>query len=209
MKKIFLTVAVLSLLALAVTAQTPRPTGGTPAAGAAAGAAPTGGTGAEGKIAIINSSAFDAEIGELRVKLEALVGELEPKKKEIEGQQNEFTRIKNDIQTKGGTVTAQVRDQWVEQATDLEKRIKRMAEDYEAMAQKRVGEATQPTYAKISDALNKYASTKGIAVVIDGVVAQQQRFLLWALPTTDITTDFIKEYNAKNPVPASAAPAKK
>lgn len=207
MKQIFLTVAVLSCLALAVTAQTPRPTGGTPAAGTAA--PPTGGTGAEGKIAIINSSAFDAEIGELRVKLEALAAELDPKRKEIEGQQNEFTRIKNDIQTKGGTVTAQVRDQWVEQATDLEKRIKRMAEDYEAMAQKRVGEATQPTYAKISDALNKYASTKGIAVVIDGVVAQQQRFLLWAQPTTDITTDFIKEYNAKNPAPASAAPAKK
>ncbi len=207
MKKIFLTVAVLSLLALAATAQTPRPAGGAPAAGTAAPL--TGGTGAEGKIAIINSSAFDGEIGELRVKLEALVAELEPKKKEIEGQQNEFTRIKNDIQTKGGTVTAQVRDQWVEQATELEKRIKRMAEDYEAMAQKRVSEATQPTYAKISDALNKYASTKGIAVVIDGVVAQQQRFLLWALPTTDITTDFIKEYNAKNPVPASAAPAKK
>jgi Skp family chaperone for outer membrane proteins len=208
MKKIFATLAGLSVLALAVTAQTPRPAGSAPAATTAP-AQPTGGTGAEGKIAIINSSAFDSEIGELRVKLEALAAELDPKRKEIEGQQNEFTRIKNDIQTKGGTVTAQVRDQWIEQATDLEKRIKRMAEDYEAMAQKRVGEATQPTYAKISDALNKYASSKGIAVVIDGVVAQQQRFLLWAQPTTDITTDFIKEYNAKNPAPASAAPAKK
>ncbi len=207
MKKIFLTIAVISCLALAVTAQTPRPAGGAPAASQAA--PPAGGTGAEGKIAIINSSAFDSEIGELRIKLEALAGELDPKRKEIEGQQNEYNRIKNDIQTKGGTVTAQVRDQWVEQATDLEKRVKRMAEDYEAMAQKRVGEATQPTYAKISDALNKYASTKGIAVVIDGVVAQQQRFLLWAQPTTDITSDFIKEYNAKNPAPASAAPAKK
>lgn len=206
MKKIFLSVAILTFLAVAATAQTPRPAGGAPASGAAQ---PAGGTGAEGKIAIINSSAFDGEIGELRIKLEALAAELDPKRKEIESQQNEFTRIKNDIQTKGGTVTAQVRDQWVEQATDLEKKIKRMAEDYEAMAQKRVGEATQPVYAKISDALNKYASSKGIAVVIDGVVAQQQRFLLWAMPTTDITSDFIKEYNAKNPVPASAAPAKK
>lgn len=207
MKKIFVAVALLTLLTLTVVAQTPRPAGGTAAPSAST--PPTGGTGAEGKIAIINSSAFDSEIGELRIKLEALGAELEPKRKEIETQQNEFTRIKNDIQTKGGTVTAQVRDQWVEQATDLEKRIKRMAEDYESNAQKRVGEATQPTYAKISDALNKYAASKGIAIVIDGVVAQQQRFLLWALPTTDITADFIKEYNAKNPVPASAAPAKK
>jgi len=206
MKKIFLSVAILTLLAVAVTAQTPRPTGGAPASGAAQ---PAGGTGAEGKIAIINSSAFDGEIGELRIKLEALAAELDPKRKEIETKQAEFTTIKNDIQTKGGTVTAQVRDGWVEKATDLEKTIKRMAEDYEAMAQKRVGEATQPVYAKISDALNKYASSKGIAVVIDGVVAQQQRFLLWAMPTTDITSDFIKEYNAKNPVPASAVPAKK
>jgi Skp family chaperone for outer membrane proteins len=207
MKKMFLAVALLTLLTLVATAQTPRPTGGT--ATPAASTQPTGGTGAEGKIAIINSSAFDSEIGELRVKLEALAAELDPKRKEIEAKQGEFTTIKNDIQTKGGTVTAQVRDGWVEKATDLEKTIKRMAEDYESMAQKRVGESTQATYAKISDALNKYAASKGIAIVIDGVVAQQQRFLLWALPTTDITTDFIKEYNAKNPVPASAAPAKK
>lgn len=200
MKKIFLSVIALSLLSLVAVAQTPRPTGGAAPAGAAA--QPAGGTGAEGKIAIINSSAFDSEIGELRTKLEALAAEFEPKKKEIEAKQNEYNTIKNDIQTKGGTVTAQVRDGWVEKATDLEKMIKRMAEDYEAMANKRVGEATQPTYAKISDALNKYAQAKGIAVIIDGVVAQQQRFLLWAQPTTDITTDFIKEYNAKNPAPA-------
>lgn len=205
MNKIFLAMTLLLACVVTAAAQTPRPAGNAPAAPAQ----PVGGTGAEGKIAIINSSAFDSEIGELRVKLEALAAELDPKRKEIENQQNEFTRIKNDIQTKGGTVTAQVRDQWVEQATELEKKIKRMTEDYESMAQKRVGEATQPVYAKISDALNKYASAKGIAMVIDGVVAQQQRFLLWAMPTTDITTDFIKEYNSKNPVPASAAPAKK
>ncbi len=32
----------------------------------------------------------------------------------------------------------------------------------------------------------RIVATKGIAVVIDGVVAQQQRFLLWAMPTTDM-----------------------
>lgn len=205
MKKIVSFVAFFTMLSLVALAQTPRPAGG----GAAAAAQPIGGTGAEGKIAIINSSLFETDIGELRAKLDALNAEFEPKRKEAEAKQNEYNRLKNDIQTKGGTVTPQVRDQWVEQATELEKTIKRMGEDYEALAQKRLAEATQPVYAKISDALNKYASSKGLAIVIDGVVAQQQRFLLWALPTTDITADFIKEYNAKNPGPASAAPAKK
>jgi Skp family chaperone for outer membrane proteins len=207
MKKILLTCSLLSLLALVATAQTPRPAGGAPATTAPA--APTGGTGAEGKIAIINSSLFETDIGELKAKFEALQAEVEPKRKEIEADQNKFNALKNDIQTKGGTVTPQVRDQWVEQATEMEKTIKRKIEDYEPWAQKRLQEATQATYGKISEALNKYAAAKGLAIVIDGVVAQQQRFLLWALPTTDITADFIKEYNAKNPSSAAAAPAKK
>jgi Skp family chaperone for outer membrane proteins len=205
MKKILLSFALLSLFALAALAQTPRPAGGatTPAA-----PQPTGGTGAEGKIAIINSSAFDTEIGELKAKFDTLAAELDPKRKEIEADQAKYNELKTNIQTKGSTVTQQIRDQWVEQATELEKIVKRKAEDYEAMAQKRVSEVTQPTYAKIGEALNKYAAAKGIAIVIDGVVAQQQRFLLWAQPTTDITADFIKEYNAKNPSGAPARPAK-
>jgi Skp family chaperone for outer membrane proteins len=207
MKKILLMFSLLSLLALVATAQTPRPAGGAPTPPAAT--QPVGGTGAEGKIAIINSSLFDSDIGELKAKFDALSAEVEPKRKDIEADQNKYNTLKNDIQTKGGTVTQQIRDQWVEQATELEKTIKRKIEDYEPWAQKRIAEATQATYGKISEALSKYATAKGIAIVIDGVVAQQQRFLLYALPTTDITADFIKEYNAKNPAPASAAPAKK
>ena len=205
MKKLLLSFTLLSLLAVAALAQTPRPTGGT--AAPAAGQPPAGGTGAEGKIAIINSAAFDTEIGELKIRFEALVGELEPRRKAIEADQAKYTDLKNNIQTKGGTVTQQVRDQWVEQATELEKLIKRKIEDYEPDAQKRVADVRQPVYAKIGEALNKYAATKGIVIVLDAAVAQQQGFLLWAMPTSDITVDFIKEYNKANPV-AAGAPAK-
>ena len=207
MKKLLLLFTVLSLLAAVALAQTPRPTGGTAAPAPAAAQPPPGGTGAEGKIAIINSAAFDTEIGELKIRFEALVGELEPRRKAIEADQAKYTDLKNNIQTKGGTVTQQVRDQWVEQATELEKLIKRRIEDYEPDAQKRVADVRQPVYAKIGEALNKYAATKGIVIVLDAAVAQQQGFLLWAMPTSDITTDFIKEYNKANPVPAGA-PAK-
>lgn len=206
MQKILLFLTVVTLSAVAALAQTPRPAGG---AGAPAAAAqpPAGGTGAEGKIAIINSTAFDSEIGELKMKFDALVSELEPRRKAIEADQAKYNELKNNIQTKGGTVTQQVRDQWVEQATELEKIIKRKIEDYEPDAQKRVAEVRQPIYEKIGKALNTYAASKGIAIVLDAAVAQQNGFLLWAQPTTDITTDFIKEYNKANP--AGAAPAAK
>lgn len=203
MKKILLSFTILSLLAAAALAQTPRPTGGA----SAAAQLPAGGTGAEGKIAIVNSAAFDTEINELKVRFEALVSELEPRRKAIEAEQAKFTELKNNIQTKGGTVTQQVRDQWVEQAAEMEKTIKRKIEDYEPDAQKRVADVRQPVYEKIGKSLSQYAATKGIVIVLDAAVAQQQGFLLWAMPTSDITTDFIKEYNKANPA-AAGAPAK-
>lgn len=207
MKKILFLFILLSLAAAAALAQTPRPAGGT---SAPTNQPPAGGTGAEGKIAVINSAAFDSEIGELKVKFDALVTELEPRRKAIEAEQAKYTELKNNIQTKGGTVTQQVRDQWVEQATELEKTIKRKIEDYEPDAQKRVAEVRQPIYDKIGKALNAYAASKGIVMVLDAAVGQQNGFLIWIAPPTDITADFIKEYNKANPAPAGAAakPAK-
>ena len=75
-------------------------------------------------------------------------------------------------------MTQQVRDQWVEQAAEMEKSIKRKIEDYEPDAQKRVADVRQPVYEKIGKALNSYAASKGIVIVLDAAVAQQQGFLL-------------------------------
>ncbi len=202
MKKIALLIGLLTFLVVAANAQTPRP-------GAAGAAASQGGTGAEGKIAIINSSAFNGEVLELRAKLEAFRVELEPKQKEIETISKQIEDIKSKLQTQSTTLNDATRNQLLEQGQELEKTLKRKTEDYEQMVQRRGGELTQPVYEKIQKALTAYASTKGIAIVIDGVSAQQNGLLLYATQTTDITDDFIKEYNKANPSAAGAAPAKK
>ncbi len=199
MKKIVFLCSLISLLAITALAQTPRP-GGTAAA------APTGGQGAEGKIAVVNSSAFNAEILELRSRLEALGAELDPKRKAIEGIAKQIEDLKTKVQAQGGTVNEQTRAQWIEQGQELEKNDKRLREDYEALVTKRMAEVATPVYTKISEALSKYAQARGIAIVIDGVAAQNGQLLLYALPSTDITTDFVKEYNKANP--GAAAPAK-
>ncbi len=199
MKKIIFLCSLISLLAITALAQTPRPVG-------AAAAAPTGGQGAEGKLAIVNSSAFNAEILELRARLESLGAELDPKRKAIENIAKQIEDLKTKVQAQGGTVNEQTRAQWIEQGQELEKNDKRLREDYEQLVQKRMGEVATPVYTKISEALAKYAQARGIALVIDGVAAQTGQLLLYALPTTDITTDFIKEYNKANPGAAAPAP---
>ncbi|HEY8459290.1 MAG TPA: OmpH family outer membrane protein [Blastocatellia bacterium] len=209
MKKLIFAFAITSMFALAVFAQTPTPPAkNTPAAPApsASSAAPTGGTGAEGKLAYINTGKFTSEINELKNKIDALNAEFEPKKKEVQAEEEALNSLKNKISTQGSTVSAQVRNQWAEEAADKEKALNRKREDYSQIGQKRLAEVTQPVYDKVGKFLEAYCQQRGIVMVLEGGAAQQAGILLFAAQATDITDDFIKEYNKANPAPAGAAP---
>jgi Skp family chaperone for outer membrane proteins len=207
MKRLLIAVAMVSLLALAAFAQTPTPPARTAATNPAP-AASTGGTGAEGKVAILNTGAFRQGINELRVKLDGLNTEFEPKKKEYEALQNAVNDLKNKIQTQGNTVSAAVRNQWVEEGTDKETKLKRMGEDLQTLADKRLQEVSQPIYDKIAKVLESYCQQRGIVMVLDAGAAQQAGVLLFAQAATDITQDFMNEYNKANPAAAAPAPKK-
>lgn len=197
MKRILIAVALSAVTTMTALSQTPTPA--RPAAGGAAPAAAAGGTGAEGKVAYINTAQFRVGITELKVRLDSLNSEFEPKKKEIQALEEEVNNLKNKIQSQGSTVSVQVRNQWVEEATEKEKLLKRRAEDYEALGQKRLGEVSQPVYEKVGKFLEQYCTQRGIVLVLEGGAAQQAGVLIFAAPTTDITEDFIKEYNKVNP----------
>lgn len=213
MKKISLAIVICALLSIAVFAQTPPPpsrpatTSSAPAASASA-----GGLGAEGKVAYINTAQFRQGIGELKVRLDALNAEFEPKKKEIQSLEEELNGLKNKIQTQGSTVSPQVRNGWVEDATEKEKILKRKVEDAQALGDKRLAEVSQPVYEKIGKFLESYCQQRGIVMVMEGGAAQQAAVLIYASPATDITDDFMKEYNKVNPsgaAPAASGAAKK
>ncbi|HEY6402401.1 MAG TPA: OmpH family outer membrane protein, partial [Blastocatellia bacterium] len=160
MKKLIFAFAITSMFALAVFAQTPTPpaknTPATPAASGGSTAAPTGGTGAEGKLAYINTGRFTVDIGELKGKIEAFNSELEPKKKEVQTEEEALNNLKNKLSTQGNTVSVQVRAQWAEEAADKEKSLTRKREDYSQIGQRRLAEVTQPIYEKVGKFLEGY-----------------------------------------------------
>jgi len=212
MKRSLILVAISALLSCAAVAQTPTPpatrpvtapTSGSSAASAAGG----GGTGAEGKVAIINTAAFRTGINEMKIKLDALNNEFEPKSKELQGIQDQLNNLKNQIQTQGATVQPAVRNQWQEQAADKEKELKRKSEDYDALAKKRLEEVSGPIYDRIGKALEQYAQKHGIMMVIEAGAAQNAGLIVFANEATDITVDFMTEYNKSNPASGGAPPA--
>lgn len=188
-------------------AQTPAPPRTNPAAPAASAA--TGGTGAEGKVAIVFFAAFREGIGEMKAKLDALNAEFEPKNKELQALRERIQNLNNQIQTQGGTVQPAVRNQWAEEATEKDKQLKRLGEDTEAMAKKRFEEVGNPVQEKILRFLDTYAQQRGIVMVFEGGALQQGALVLFAAAATNITEDFMKEYNKANPVAAAPATTKK
>jgi len=208
MKRLIFAFALMTIFSLAAFAQTPTPPSRPAASNAPAANAPAGGTGAEGKLAYINSARFRDGVNELKERIDALNKEFEPKRKEVEALEAEVNNLKNKIQSQGPTVSPQVRAQWVEDGTNKEKMLKRLAEDYDALGQKRLAEAYQPVSEKILKFLDGYCQQRGIVMVMEGGAVQQAGVLLWASTATDITEDFMKEYNKVNPGSGAAAPKK-
>jgi outer membrane protein len=208
MKRLFIAFAIVASLTVAALAQTQAPPARPASSGAAPAAAATGGTGAEGKIAYINTARFGEGINELKEKLTALNAEFQPKMKELESLETDVNNLKNKIQTQGNTVSAAVRNGWVEEGTEKERQLKRKAEDYKAMGDKRQAELTQPIYEKIGKFLESYSQQRGIVMVLEGGAVQQTGVVLYASLASDITEDFMALYNKANPGSGAAAPKK-
>jgi len=200
MRRLFIAMTMSAIFSMAVPAQTPAPPKRPATNPPPANTTPTGGTGATGKVAVLYSGQFRQGIGEFKVKLDALNVELEPKKKEIEALEAEIKTLKTKIQTQNSTVTPQIRSQWDEDVAVKEKLIKRKTEDFNQLGQKRFVEVSEPLYEKIRKFIESYCQQNGIVLVVEGGAAGQAGILVWADQATDITSDFMAQYNKANPV---------
>ena len=81
------------------------------------------------------------------------------------------------------------------------------AEDARADLAKAEDRATKPVRDKLFQFLQGYAQQRGIVLIINIAGVAQTGSIAFANPATDITEDFIKEYNKANPVPVSAPAA--
>ncbi|MBK7601310.1 MAG: OmpH family outer membrane protein [Acidobacteria bacterium] len=109
----------------------------------------------------------DREINDLKAKLDVLNGEFEPKKKEIQALEEELQQPQEQDSDPGQHGQSLVRNQWVEEATEKEKGLKRKAEDYDALGQKRLAEVSQPVYEKVGKLLEQYCQQRGIVLVLE------------------------------------------
>src|SRR5438270_2168439 len=195
LKVIFATIALLSLASLAAAQQLP----------AAPPALP------KGKIAVINTSLFQERGLEFKAKMGEMNRQFEPRVKEVQGLADRITAQENTLKTssQGGALSAARIAEMTEQLEAMKKDYQRKREDLEADATRTKDRAFEPLSAKLVKFAQEYTARHGIVHLIDLANSVQSGLLLWYDPRTDITQDFISEYNKANPVPAgSPAPTK-
>ncbi len=166
--------------------------------------APSTGSLPESKMAVVYSDAFlDQKTGLARYnaimntvdkEFEARFNELKQIDQKLGQLQNEATALQ-----KANPPNMQQIQAKADQFEALKKEGERKNEDFQNQYNKRKETALKPLQDDILKALETYAKSHNIAVIIDG----SQVPLIFAADTLDITRAFINEFNTKNPVTAA------
>ena len=163
----------------------------------------------DSKIAFVDTEAFgDQKAGIARFisALRTLQSELKPKQDELLAIQAKMQQLAKDIDTLSRTAVVDPKTIQAKQdeAARLERELKYKKEDFDALTQKRYGEAIGPISADIGKELEVFANQRGITMVLD--VSKLLPAILTAKNEMDITAAFIAYYNAKYPATGATTP---
>jgi Skp family chaperone for outer membrane proteins len=162
----------------------------------------------KGKVAIINSLYFQESIAEIKAKIETLNRQFEPRMKEVQGIRDRITALETtiDTQRRSGALAATREAEMIEQLEQMKLDYKRRGEDLEAEGRRASEAAIQPINEKVSRFLQDYAQKRGIILLINIANEANAHTVVWFDQRSDVTQDFIAEYNKANPSATSAAP---
>ena len=154
----------------------------------------------DGKIAVINTQVFPGTISELKVKYEQIDNQFKDRYQKLQTVETQLKTMENDLRTKQNVLTADKYQELQVSYEDLKKRGQRDYEDLKAEYDRTIDSATKPIRDKLYQFLQTYASQRGITVMINLAGAAQAGVLAYWNPGTDVTEDFVTEYNKANPV---------
>jgi outer membrane protein len=161
----------------------------------------------DGKIAVIDTRALPGEIFELKQKYEQVNNQYKDRLQKLQGMAEQMKTLENEIRVQGTTLAPDKLQEKQTIYTDLKKRGEREQEDLNGEIGRTLANVTKPVWDKVNQFLQTYAAQRGIVLIIDLSGAAQTGSLAYISPGTDVTGDFVGEYNKANPVAGATAPA--
>lgn len=164
------------------------------------------------KVAIINiQGAIVATKDGARAR-ESIQKKFEPRFKQVEAQNNEVQKLRNQLSTLANTASQEVRDKISREIDDKQKKLQWDTEDLQNDLQQEEGKLVNEIGQRMMQIIDEYAKQQGFALVLD--VSSQQSPVLWAANGIDITQQIVELYDkrfgageAPAAKPAAGAPA--
>ncbi len=191
--KLALAALALQLVGGSALAQQPR-----------AGAPPAPALLPKGKIAVINTAAFQEKVEEFKAKIESLNRQFEGRVKEVQALNDKINALETTLKSQSGVLTPAKVAEMTENLETMKRDHKRKQEDLEADAGRARDKAFEPITGKLGKFAEDYTAKRGIVMLVDISNALQSGVVVWFDPRSDITQDFIIEYNKANPVATAA-----
>jgi outer membrane protein len=163
------------------------------------------------KVAVIFTAAFQDPkqgIAKFTVLLTKLNSEFQKTQDELNQTAQKIQALQDEIkklQQSAAPIDPKTVQAKIDQLDQMKKDYQRRGEDGQAAYQKRRQEIFAPLQEEVGKALDAYAKSRGVKLVID---ASQVEGILYASENIDITRAFISDYNSKNPATASVATPK-
>jgi len=198
MKLFKLALAALALQLLGVSALAQQPGAGAPQKPAAPALLP------KGKIAVINTGAFQEKVEEFKAKIESLSRQFEPRVKEVQGLADKINALETTLKSQNGVLAPAKIAEMTENLDSMKRDYKRKAEDLEADAGRARDKAFEPITGKLGKFAEDYTAKRGIVMLVDIANAVRSGTVIWFDPRSDVTQDFINGYNKANPVATAA-----
>lgn len=154
----------------------------------------------KGKVAVVNTAAFQEQVQEFRQKIESLNRQFEPRVKEVQGLADKINALETTLKSQTGVLTPAKVAEMTENLGTMKREYQRKSEDLQADAGRARDKAFEPITGKLSKFAEDYTAKRGVVMLIDLSNGVKSGTLLWYDPRSDVTQDFINEYNKANPV---------
>jgi outer membrane protein len=127
-----------------------------------------------------------------------------PKRKQLESKQSELAQLEQQYKSGESTMADDAKQKLTREIDQRRKQLQRDVDDAQAELDAERGRVMQTLGPKMMDVLNRYATERGFALVLD--LSSPQTPVLYASNSIDITGDIVELYD-KQQAGASAAPA--
>ncbi len=157
------------------------------------------------RIAVVGFQDVVTQTNEFQRNFADLQKKYDPKRQQLKALGDEIESLTKQLDAQGASLSDAERASRARTIDEKKKQAQRLGEDAQKDFQEEMQQLFNGTASKVGDLLIDYAKQQGYTLVLDGGELQQGPFVLYSVPSTDISKAIVEAYNLKSGVAAPAS----